>query len=94
MVQSFCRKLKTWKHAFLEEYEERVGNDNMHRRKSITIVREEALVEILGEFYDLDPFSQIDQVIDTCQKIGNISKMLSKAKDFAQAETVSLETEL
>ena len=89
-----CRTLKIWKHGFLQEHEERVADDNMHRRKSVTIAREEALGEILGEFYELDPFSQIDSVIDTCKKIGNIGKMLSKTKEFAQAETVTLETDL
>jgi len=88
-----CRVLQTWKHHYMREHEERVVGDNLHRRRSTTVAREVMLTEILTKFYELDCFSQFEQVIPTCLKIGSINKIISNT-DALLKETVQLETEL
>ena len=82
-----CRVLVSWKHNYLKEYEERVKNDNMHRRKSTTIARETALNEILDNYYKMTYPTQIEELVSTCLKIGSINKMISKTNNFISAQT-------
>ena len=55
----------------------------MHRRKSSTLQREEALGNNLGEFYNLPNFAQMENVIETAKKIGSIDKVVAKANSLS-----------
>ena len=46
-----CRTLRTFKHFYLSEYEERVVNNNLHRRRAITLAREEDEDHGKNEYY-------------------------------------------
>jgi len=64
----------------MSDHEERIVGDNLHRRRSITISREVILTKILTDFYQLDCFSQFEQVIPTCLQIGSINKIISQTE--------------
>ena len=91
LLPRICRTLKTFKHFYLSEHEERVVNNNLHRRRAITLAREEALVTLLDRFYQLGRDEQLSSVIKTCFDIGSISKVVSKTTFFINNELVDLE---
>ena len=66
-------------------------NNNLHRRRAITLAQEEALVTLLDRFYQLGRDEQLNSVIKTCFDIGSISKVVSKTTYFIHNELVDLE---
>ena len=78
-LSRICRVLKKFKHSYLLDHEERVHNNNLHKRRSTTIQREDMLCDILEKFHNLPYFEQLESVPNFAAKNGNIGKMISKS---------------
>jgi len=78
-LSRICRVLKKFKHHYLAEHEERVQNNNLHRRRSTTVQRENILSGILDDFTNLPYYEQLETVVKTASEIGNIGKLISKS---------------
>ena len=48
-------------------------------KENWTVQREKNLTEILSNFSDLDSENQVKKVIDTCFKIGNLTKTIKSS---------------
>ena len=81
-LSRICRVLKKFKHSYLLEHEERVHNNNLHKRRSTTQQREDMLGDILEKFHNLPYFEQLESVPKYAAEIGNIGKMISKSDNL------------
>ena len=86
-----CRVLVKFKEGYLTDYEDRVVCNNLIRRKSHVLLREETLGDILGKFYQEPKFSQIENVIQTALKIGSIEQLIKKTNSMVSSEIITLE---
>ena len=78
-LSRICRVLKTFKHKYLGEHEDRVHNNNLHKRRSTTVQRENILGGLLDKFNDLPYHEQLESVVKTAIEIGNIGKLVSQS---------------
>ena len=68
-------KIRDLKHHYIKQHEDRAVNNNLNRRKSCVIDREEKLHAILTNYYDLSTAQQMETVIDTAFEIGSLRKV-------------------
>ena len=73
---------------FLSKHEEAMVNNNMNRRRSKVIERENALSEIMENFHNLSSEEQEESVIITAFNIGNLGKMKIAEKSLEQSLTL------
>ena len=72
----------------MAKHEEAMVNNNMNRRKSQVIERENALGDILDTFHNLTPQEQKESVIETAFEIGNLGKMKFAEKNLEESLTL------
>ena len=84
-LKSAFRVIRDFHEDFLEKHEEALVNNNMNRRRSKVIERENALGEILDRFNDLTTDEQIESVIETAFEIGSLGKMKIAQKTLDQS---------
>ena len=83
-----CKVLKTFKENALKNHANYTLNDNVRKRKSIVLDREEKLQEILYEFHELDYDIQLESVIDYAYTIGNIKNNLAASKSIENSSNI------
>ena len=88
-LSRICSILKQFKHKYLEEHEEHVYNNNLNRRRSTTVQRENILSNLMDAFNNKPYFEQLESVVETAFKIGNIEKLVSKSDSLITEKTVN-----
>ena len=73
----------------MAKHEEAMVNNNMNRRRSNVVQRENALGDIMENFHSLSPEEQKESVIETAFEIGNLGKMKFAEKNLE--DSISLE---
>ena len=92
-----CKVIKKFKENALKNHANYTLNDNIRKRKSIVLQREEKLHEILNDFHNLEYEVQINSVIDFAFKIGNMKNILSISNSVENSSVrpvVTTESEL
>ena len=79
-TKSAFRVIRQFKTEFNQKHEEAMVNNNMNRRRSAVVMRENALGEILDQYNFLSTEEQLESVIETAYEIGSLGKMKTAEK--------------
>ena len=74
LIQRACQILNEYKIDYLIEKEEKIGENNLNRRRRQTIQREHQILAIIGEFNGLNGNYSKQEIIDLSFKLGSLGK--------------------
>ena len=85
-----CIQIKDFKRHYIAQDEQCAINYNLNPRKSTSIKRAKTLKSILNTFDELDHETQVKNVVDIAEQIGNL-KVLENLRELWEFPTQALQ---